>query len=217
MADPFFKIIVFEPEAGADTLIDGAFNIVFSKTVRDRFGKVASRSRNPKVQAGFSVDFRPMSNSDADKKSSEMPPNTFRVHLISPRKADKANLAVALALKAKVAPSFSDNPFRAEIPKGNGLGGRGNGENFAFVQIFEFRDGTVVLEDKGKALLAREVAELACHELGHAMGISKNQGNGLMKGDEPVSSDVDDPPPEQFFEEADTKIILKTLEAIATA
>ena len=215
MADPLFKITVFKPEVGAGTLINDAFETIVKKTILDRFGKVVSKSKNDKVKAGFSIDFAALGSEEARKLSTAIPASSFRVHLISPKHAD---VEAALALKKKVAPSFPDAAFRTEIPKGSGLGGRAeSGENFAFVQLAPFTGDAVMLENNEKALAAREVAELACHELGHAMGISKNQGRGMMQGDESTSVDVDAPPPEKYFEEADAKIILATLESIAAA
>lgn len=215
MATPFFNIIVFKPDVGAGSLIDNAFETIVKTTMLDRLGKVVSKSGNAKVQTGFSVSFVLMSNADSKKKSTDVPASTFRVHLISPKSADVSG---AIALKKAVAPSFPDALFRTEIPKGSGLGGRAdNGENFAFVQLFPFTSDATLADAKEKELLARGVAEMACHELGHAMGIKKNQGKGLMKGDEPVSTNVDDPPAQQFFEEADAKIMNATLEKIAGA
>ena len=58
---------------------------------------------------------------------------------------------------------------------------------------------------------------LAAHELGHAMGIPKNQGNGLMSNQKFVI-DLEDsnvPISRVHFEPNDKKIILPTLEGIA--
>jgi len=213
----FFTILVVRPAAEPSCLQSPIYSNAMQRRLSEEFALVVADSRNAKVKSGFSVQFIPFSDPRSTKIWSELPLSTFRVHLVQQKK-DESGI---ISLVNRVAPESDAKALMAQMKAEGGLGGRSKiGENSAFVSTTKFEEGllfdsTVNLKHLTNAGL--QMGGLAAHELGHAMGIPKNQGNGLMSNQKFVI-DLEDsnvPISRVHFEPNDKKIILPTLEGIA--
>lgn len=180
------------------------------------FNDVAKQSTNANVKTGFSLEFVKDTDGRASKPADELPKTLFRANLI-PKKVSLPELLVAVK---KLAPRMDPQAVTLQMKAEGGIGGRTtDGVSAAFASTSAFEE-QLLLDAGDLKLLTQaglQLGGLIAHELGHAMGINKNQGKGLMIGT--YVPNLTDPTAisNSHFEPADKIIILATLEGIAKA
>jgi hypothetical protein len=213
MADPFFKILVVY-RWQAPRFVDNAFfQGTFKERILGEFNNLVKQSTNEKVKTGFSFelvrDIHPLAGVSWD----DLPKTLFRAHLVG--KIDQHGL---LAMAKKLAPTMDPKHVASQMNDEGGIGGRAqSGSSAAFASTTAF-EADLLFDDSNPKLNAeagRQLGGLVSHELGHAMGIPKNQGKGLMFGSCTVNLKQPSAISNSHFEPADIKIILATLEGIA--
>jgi hypothetical protein len=222
MADRIFQIKIVYPSVGAWSVLDDP---TVKSGIRSRvsalFDAVTNQSKDPDVKAGFNVTFIAVSDTDAFTDSSKLDPTTVRA-VIVPGKIVMADILQKVKKQSPHASQETIDFIQRQISTEGGAGGRDSegSEHFA-VATTEAWEKQALFKDKitlpNKSEFARQFGTEIAHELGHALGIKKNQGNGVMNGT--VYADMDNLTRSStaVFEPPDAKIILATLEAIAKA
>jgi hypothetical protein len=231
-----FQVVIIKPTEGLSlemkkkVLSNETFQMALGTRVLGELKRVTDGSDNAKVKSGFSLKFALMSDEIASKtcqnltaplNATMVPPNVFRAHLW-PQLVAYNDITV---FRDKIAPGpWAKKPSVGdEMKTEGGVGGRiqDMGSNFAFVALRWLEDavnGPPPLSSIPANLLTRAgiwVGTFVAHELGHAMGIPKNRGKGLMIG--VFDPDLDKDDPLLRFETSDAVQIQKVLEEIAKA
>lgn len=213
MANPMFTILVVAPSQTATFTTNSAFIQSFRERILNEFNTVAKLSTLPKVQGGFNFELVNETDSRAGKVNSELPKFLFRAVMV-PRKVTQPEL---IARVKKLAPNMNTSFVITQMKAEGGAGGRASdGSSAAFISLSSFEDALLFKESvKMFAEAGRQLGGLVCHELGHSLGIEKNQGKGLMYGYASVDLETPTAIANSHFEAQDTKIILATLDGLA--